>query len=139
MKTAEALDVLPPQERRDALGRRRLCRERREELIREFQVGSLTVAAFARRHGLCYTTVVSWLQRAGVAGYAKPVSSTSSTMKTTQAAPPAFRELRIGTPAPPCASPASTAPIVVIAGGVEARCADAVTAAALIKLLREAR
>lgn len=143
MKSAEAFDVMPPDEHRDAIGRRRLSARRREELIGEFRAGRVSAAAFARKHGLCYTTLVSWLRRAGVMDYAKPRASSSSTMKTTemtQPVAPAFRELRIETATTTPAATASCGMLTVsIPGGVEVRGCDAATAVALIKALRESR
>lgn len=138
-KSAEPPDVLPPQEHRDAIGRRRLCAQRREEPVRELQSGRLTAAAFARKHELCYTTLVSWLRRAGVVDCAKSRASSSSTTQMTQTPQVAFRELRIDAAPPATGSPLVAGLAVVIPGGIEVRCGDVATVVGLIRALREAR
>ena len=42
----------------------RVSSEQREELVRAFEHSGLTAAAFARGHGIKYTTLRYWLQRA---------------------------------------------------------------------------
>ena len=42
----------------------RVSSERREQLLKAFEGSGLTAAAFARRHGINYTTLRYWLQRA---------------------------------------------------------------------------
>ena len=50
-------------ERRDRLGRRHVPVERRRELLADFRASGLTRTAFARREGLRYTTLCTWVQR----------------------------------------------------------------------------
>jgi transposase-like protein len=47
-----------PRPRRNSTGRKR-----REELLAAFDRSGLSAAAFARRHGLHYTTLCGWRQR----------------------------------------------------------------------------
>lgn len=140
MKSAEAFDVMEPDGHRDALGRRRWSPARREELVREFGLGRVTPATFARKHGLCYTTLVTWLRRAGVVDDAKPrassVSSTTKTTKVTHPAAPAFREVLI---APPASVAPAPSVVVIVPGGIEIRCDDVDTVVRLIRALGEAR
>ena len=127
------LEVIPTEVRKDRLGRRTLGRERRDELLSRFATSGMTQAAFARKEGVSEQTFASWRKRVRKEGKARPASTSYMQGVPGHPVQPAFRELTV---APPPSSVA--APIVVVFGGVEARCADAVTAAALIKALREA-
>lgn len=71
-------------ERRDRAGRRRVPRERREQLLAAFRESGLTAVAFAEREGVCYTTFCHWLQRAKHA----PRVSGASTVRFAEVALP---------------------------------------------------
>ena len=57
---AEVVDV---GEKRDTRGRRVLPRAERRRLIAAFRTSGMTMAAFARREGLNYSTVAGWVYR----------------------------------------------------------------------------
>ncbi len=50
-------------ERRDRLGRRHVSAERRRALLAAFRESGQTRQAFARREGIRYTTLCTWVQR----------------------------------------------------------------------------
>jgi transposase-like protein len=50
-------------EQRDALGRRRTPVDRRVQLVQAFKRSGLTMASFAAREGVTYTTFSGWVQR----------------------------------------------------------------------------
>ncbi len=47
----------------DTQGRRRISREKREEMIREYERSGMSAAEFAKWTGMKYTTLCGWLQR----------------------------------------------------------------------------
>jgi len=49
--------------KQDSRGRVRYGRERREELLGEFERSGMSAAGFARLSGVSYTTLAGWLQR----------------------------------------------------------------------------
>ena len=63
MGTAVSTELVYQGERRDRLGRRHVPAERRRELLEDFRESGLTRTAFARREGLRYTTLCTWVQR----------------------------------------------------------------------------
>ena len=60
--TAEVLD-----ERRDVRGRRVIPRTQRMDLIAAFRASGVTMAEFARREALNYSTFAGWVIKAGKA------------------------------------------------------------------------
>jgi transposase-like protein len=67
--TAELVDV---GERRGARGRRVMPAERREQLIAEYRTSGLTMAAFARREGIKYSTFAGCMAKTQPSATAKP-------------------------------------------------------------------
>lgn len=58
-------EVVDTGEMRDGRGRRTIPRARRLALIEAYRASGLSMAAFARRERLNYTTFAGWLQRNG--------------------------------------------------------------------------
>lgn len=58
--TAEVVDV---GEKRDARGRRVLPAAERRKLIEGYQASGLTMAQYARREGINYSTMAGWMHR----------------------------------------------------------------------------
>ena len=52
-------------DKRDSRGRRVTLAERRAELLKDYREGGLTMAAFARREGVKYSTFAGWVNRSG--------------------------------------------------------------------------
>lgn len=145
----DAFEVVGAGATKDRLGRVKRDHGTRTALIARFSTCSLSQAAFCRREGINATTFSGWLRdERRPPSDARCARSSSSYTSDTAHAPeptsytkddhgrttqPAFRELTVATPAR--TTPAS---IIVIFGGAEARCADAASAASLMKLLREA-
>lgn len=132
------MEIIPTDIRRDKLGRRTLGRERREELLARFAVSGMTQAAFARREGVSEQTFASWRKRVRRACKDSPAPTSYMRGVSGHPALPVFCELTVATQ-PAAAKPVAPVapPVVVVSGGVEARCADVATAAALMKALRE--
>lgn len=106
-------------EKRDGRGRRLNSAERREELLGAFRASGLTMAAFARREQVSYSTFAGWVLRSQRRGgrRKKPVR---------------FAEVRLGTPL-------VTAPAVLevrMADGTVVRGSVAAEVAALVRALR---
>lgn len=57
------LELIKTGEQRDALGRRRTPVERRSHLVQAFKRSGLSMASFAAREGVHYTTFAGWVQR----------------------------------------------------------------------------
>ena len=55
-------DLVGDETKRDTKGRRITPKQRREELLNEYEQSGLTQAAFARRAGVNYPTFASWVQ-----------------------------------------------------------------------------
>jgi transposase-like protein len=66
-------EVVNTGETHDQRGRRAIPRARRLELIQAFRVSGLTMAKFARKEGINYTTFAGWMQRAGAVTPASPI------------------------------------------------------------------
>ena len=58
--TTEPVDQILIQ---DSRGRVRTPRERREALIEEYERSGMSGIAFAKEHGIKYTTLASWIQK----------------------------------------------------------------------------
>ena len=114
--TTELIDT---GERRDRRGRRISSAERRAEAVQEWQASGLTMAAFARREGIGYSTFAGWVLKAA--------------RKRPTRKRPRFAEVRLG----PVLAPTSTGLLEVrLPDGTVARGASAVDLAALVKALR---
>lgn len=60
--TAEVVDT---GEKRDGRGRRVIARAQRLALMEAYRVSGMSMAAFARRERINYTTFAGWMNRAG--------------------------------------------------------------------------
>jgi transposase-like protein len=135
MKQAETEVVMGDERPRDRKGRRRLTRERRAEVVKEYEESGLTQAEFSRRAGLSPTTFSHWVQRGRrEAKAAALVAADSRFVKVT----PRFVEVR------PAASPATVTTVAEVAAELSATLPDGVVLrgsdpAALAVLLRALR
>lgn len=66
-------EVVETGEKRDGRGRRMMARTERLGLIEAYRASGLTMAEFARRESINYTTFAGWIAKAG-----KPVSARSA-------------------------------------------------------------
>ena len=66
-------EVVETGEKHDGRGRRVVPRGRRLELIQAFRVSGQTMAKFARKEGINYTTFAGWMQRAGTVTTPDPI------------------------------------------------------------------
>jgi transposase-like protein len=113
------MEVIETGEKRDERGRRLSPVERRAEAVAAWRASGLTMAAFARREGLAYSTFAGWVLKAA--------------RKRTPAKRPRFAEVQVG----PVLAPAATSLLeVCLPDGTLARGASAVELAALVKALR---
>lgn len=116
---------------RDRKGRRRLTRERRAEVVKEYEASWMTQAEFARRAGLNKTTFSHWVQRSRRETKVKtpPAAATPRfvEVQTAAAMPPALN-------VPPLRAPAELS--VSFPDGVVVRGSDPVALAALVRVLR---
>jgi transposase-like protein len=64
MGTTVNTELVNHGERRDRLGRRHVPAERRRALLAAFHESGQTRQAFARREGIRYTTLCTWVQKA---------------------------------------------------------------------------
>ena len=67
MGTTASTELVNQGERRDRLGRRHVPAERRRALLAAFHESGQTRQAFARREGISYTTLCTWVQQEGKA------------------------------------------------------------------------
>lgn len=58
-------EVVDTGEKRDGRGRRGTPRARRLELVEAYRASGMTMAAFARRERINYTTFAGWMHRSG--------------------------------------------------------------------------
>ena len=65
MGTTVSTELVNHGERRDRLGRRQVSAERRRALLAAFHESGQTRQAFARREGMSYTTLCTWVQQEG--------------------------------------------------------------------------
>ncbi len=118
---------------RDRKGRRRLTRERRAEVVKEYEASGLTQAEFARRAGLNKTTFSHWVQRSRREAKAKTL--------TPAAAPVSVKPRFVAVQTPAAVAPvvpavSSVRLSVSFPDGVVVRGGDAVALAALVRALR---
>lgn len=118
---------------RDGKGRRRLTRERRAEVVKEYEGSGLTQAEFARRAGLNKTTFAHWVQRSRRDAKAKTLAPAAAPV----AVAPRFVEVQSTAPvAPVMAAVQATRLSVSLPDGVVVRGADPTALAALVRALR---
>ena len=115
--TTELIDT---GEKRDRRGRRISNAERRAEAVAAWRGSGLTMAAYARREGIEYSTFAGWVLKAA---RKRPVGKR-----------PRFAEVRVG----PLLAPAAAAGVleVRLPDGTMVRGASAAELAALVKALR---
>ena len=77
--TAEVVDT---GEKRDGRGRRAIPRAQRMELVDAFRASGMTMAAFARRERINYTTFAGWMHRAGSVAPSSPIRFAEMKMPT---------------------------------------------------------
>lgn len=116
---------------RDRKGRRRLTRERRAEVVKEYERSGLTQTEFARRAGLNKTTFSHWVQRSRRETEAKTLPAIAS---------PRFVEVQAASSMPSAMnvppSMASAQLSVSFPDGVVVRGGDPVALVALVRALR---
>jgi transposase-like protein len=119
MGTTQAL-LVETGEKRDGCGRRISALDRRAELVADYRQSGLTMAAYARRESLAYSTFAGWVMKSAVRG-------------SGGIAPVRFAEVRL-----PMALPSASAPglEVRLLDGTIARGANAAELAALVRALR---
>ena len=113
-------EVMETWDKRDGRGRKLRVIERRAGFVRAYQSSGLTMAGFARREGLKYSTFAGWVLRSAARGGGR-------------LAPVRFAEVRLPTPAP--SSPAPGMEVRLVDGTV-ARGTNALELAALVRALR---
>jgi transposase-like protein len=106
-------------EKRDGRGRRISSVEQRAQAVAAWRESGLTMAAFARREGIEYSTFAGWVLKAG--------------RKRAVTKRPRFAELRVG---PVLASSPAAVLEVRLPDGTLVRGASASEVAALVKALR---
>ena len=113
-------EVMETWDKRDGRGRKLREVERRAEFVRAYQASALTMAGFARREGLKYSTFAGWVLRSAARG-----SDGIASVR--------FAEVRL-----PMAAPSSSAPgmEVRLVDGTVARGTNALELAALVRALR---
>lgn len=119
-------EIVDDGQKRDRRGRVSWPKQRREELLAEYERSGMSQAAFARRAGVRYPTFAHWVQEAR----REPRARTAHGLKT---AAPRFAEVRIGADNP--AAPPMPELSVTLPGGLIAHGADAIALAALVRAL----
>lgn len=119
MVTTTTTELIDTGEKRDGRGRRISNVARRAEAVEAWHASGLTMAAFARREGIKYSTFAGWVLKAA--------------RKRPKAKRPRFAEVRVG---PVLAASASGLLEVRLADGTIARGASAQELAALVRALR---
>lgn len=119
MVTTTTTELIDTGEKRDRRGRRISNLERRAEAVQAWRGSGLTMAAFARREGIEYSTFAGWVLKAG--------------RQRPRAKRPRFAEVRVG----PVLAPVAAGLLEVrLADGTMARGANANELAALVRALR---
>ena len=91
--TAEVVDT---GEKRDGRGRRVIARTQRLALVDAFRASGMSMAAFARRERINYTTFAGWMQRAGSVVASSPIRFAEVRVPTTAVSTPkASHELEV--------------------------------------------
>ena len=123
METQNATtEIIDDGRRRDRRGRVNWPRERREQLLDEYEKSGLSQAAFARREGVRYPTFAHWVQER------RRGTSTASPGRRPAVSP---RFVEVGVPAAASSSELS----VSLPGGLVARGAEATALAILVRAL----
>lgn len=120
MVTTTTTELIDTGEKRDRRGRRISHEARRAEAVQVWRGSGLTMAAFARREGIEYSTFAGWVWKAA--------------RKRPGAKRPRFTEVRVG-PGLAAATPAGLLE-VRLPDGTIARGANAAELAALVRALR---
>ena len=120
MVTTTTTELIDTGEKRDRRGRRISHEARRAEAVQVWRGSGLTMAAFARRESIEYSTFAGWVWKAGRRRPARKQ--------------PRFAEVRVG-PVLAAASPAGVLE-VRLPDGTMVRGANALALAALVKALR---
>ncbi|MFH1496454.1 MAG: transposase [Verrucomicrobiota bacterium] len=122
METAtETTEIVDDGRQRDRRGRVNWPRERREQLLAEYERSGLSQAAFARREGVRYPTFAHWVQQRRRGALTTPGRE--------RVVVPRFME--VGVPATPSSPELS----VSLPGGLVARGVDAAALATLVRAL----
>lgn len=114
-------EVVETWDKRDGCGRKLREVERRSGLVRSYESSGLTMAGFARREGLKYSTFAGWVLRS------------AARRSSGRVAPVRFAEVRL-----PLAAASAPAPglEVRLVDGTIARGTNAVELAALVRALK---
>ncbi|HLP01299.1 MAG TPA: hypothetical protein VK163_04680 [Opitutaceae bacterium] len=129
---ATMTEVVEDGRKRDRAGRVRMPRERREELLGEYERSGLSQAAFARRAGVRYPTFAHWVQERRRGVHLAAGEATAASPSVT----PRFVELRLpGTP--PVPPPTAAELSVTLPDGLVLRGAEPSSLAALVRELRK--
>lgn len=78
-------EVVETGERRDGRGRRVFPRAQRLALIEAYRASGVSMAVFARRERINYTTFAGWMHRAGAAPASAPIRFASVKVPVTAA------------------------------------------------------
>ena len=113
-------EVIETWDKRDGRGRKLRQVERRADFVRSYQSSGLTMAGFARREGLKYSTFAGWVLRSAARGSARLAAVR-------------FAEVRL--PIPAASAPAPGLEVRLIDGTI-ARGTSAVELAALVRALK---
>lgn len=81
METTVSAEVMDGGERRGKRGRRLVPEARRHELVEEYVRSGLTRMEFARRAGVKYTTLCSWVKHAGAQPSAEAAQAAHTRVK----------------------------------------------------------
>ena len=114
-------EVVETWDKRDGRGRKLRQAERRADFVRSYQSSGLTMAAFARREGLKYSTFAGWVLRS------------AARSSRSRVAPVRFAEVRL--PIPAASAPAPGLEVRLIDGTI-ARGTNAVELATLVRALK---
>ena len=90
--TAEVVDT---GEKRDGRGRRVMARAQRMALIETYRASGMSMAAFARRERINYTTFAGWMNRAGTATPSGPIRFAEVKVPTMGSMPKGGNELEV--------------------------------------------
>jgi len=135
MNTAATTEVVDDGRRRDRLGRARTPRQRREELLADYDRSGMSQAAFARRAGVRYPTFAHWVQERRKEAAGSPGREAAE--PGTSGAGPRFVELRLPTAPGPSMPSCPVAELsVILPDGVILRGAEPQALAALVSALR---
>ncbi|MCS6242557.1 MAG: hypothetical protein H2172_01660 [Opitutus sp.] len=125
-------DLVVDETKRDTKGRRITPKQRREELLNEYEQSGLTQAAFARRAGVNYPTFASWVQgrreRTAVPLRQRDPIRTQQQVRFAEVNLPASTQRALSSDADSLS--------VTLPDGLVVRGADAVALAELVKALR---